>query len=231
MPEFDSFAENYDDALAQGLSVTGEDKEFFACGRIDWLARCLHRYGTTPASILDYGCGTGASVLGLLQLPGVQRVVGVDVSPRSLAVARRLQRSPQAEFHLSHEFMENATLDVAFSNGVFHHIPVAARAEAVAFVSRTLRPGGLFAFWENNPWNPGTRWVMSRIPFDRVARTLSPPKALKLLRAGGFEVLRIDFRFYFPRLLAWFRPLENALVKLPFGAQYQVLCRKPIVCD
>ena len=89
MPEFDSFAENYDDALAQGLSVTGEDKEFFACGRINWLARCLHRYGITPASILDYGCGTGASVAGLWKLPGVQRVVGVDVSPRSLAVARR----------------------------------------------------------------------------------------------------------------------------------------------
>ena len=23
---------------------------------------------------------------------------------------------------------------------------------------RALRPGGLFALWENNPWNPGTRW-------------------------------------------------------------------------
>jgi hypothetical protein len=27
-------------------------------------------------------------------------------------------------------------------------------AAAVDYVYRSLRPGGLFAFWENNPWNP-----------------------------------------------------------------------------
>jgi hypothetical protein len=54
--------------------------------------------------------------------------------------------------------------------------------------SRSLRPGGLFAPWENNPWNPNTRYVMSRIPFDRDATTLSPPKAVGLLRQNGFQV-------------------------------------------
>jgi SAM-dependent methyltransferase len=45
--------------------------------------------------------------------------------------------------------------DLAFCNGVFHHIPLEERAEAVAYVYRSLRPGGLFAFWENNPVEPG----------------------------------------------------------------------------
>ena len=41
------------------------------------------------------------------------------------------------------------------------------------FVRQGLRPGGVFALWENNPWNPGTRLVMRRIPFDRNAVLLS----------------------------------------------------------
>jgi len=52
-----------------------------------------------------------------------------------------------------------------------------------------LKPGGLFAFWENNPWNPGTRIVMSRIPFDRDAEIISPPAAKRLLRRAGFSIL------------------------------------------
>jgi hypothetical protein len=47
---------------------------------------------------------------------------------------------------------------------------------------------------ENNPWNPGTRYVMSRIPFDRDAIPLTPSAARHLLKraalrpANGFSV-------------------------------------------
>jgi len=120
-----------------------------------------------------------------------------------------------------------ADFDLAFCNGVFHHIPLSERADAVNHVLRSLKPGGIFALWENNPWNPGTRYVMSKIPFDRDAITLAPPNARKLLHDGGFEILQTDFQFFFPRPLCWFRGLEPLLAKIPLGAQYQVLARKP----
>jgi hypothetical protein len=90
-----------------------------------------------------------------------------------------------------------------------------------------LQPGGFFAFWENNPWNPGTKIVMSRIPFDRDAITLSYLEARQMLKRAGFQVLRTDFLFIFPRFLRWLRPLETLVARIPFGAQYQILCRKP----
>lgn len=68
---------------------------------------------------------------------------------------------------------------------------------------------------------------MSRIPFDRDAITLSAPKARALLRTGGFEIVRTNFLFIFPRTLSWFRSLEPLAARLPLGAQYQVLARKP----
>src|SRR6059036_11455 len=52
------------------------------------------------------------------------------------------------------------------------------------------------SFWENNPWNPGTRLVMSRIPFDRDAVPLSPPEVRRLVLTAGFR-LEQAIRFLF----------------------------------
>jgi hypothetical protein len=67
---------------------------------------------------------------------------------------------------------------------------------------------------------------MSRIPFDRDAILVSPPHARAILRQGGFRVLRSDFLFLFPRQLAFLRPIERRVARIPIGAQYQVLCQK-----
>jgi len=225
--EFDGYASHYDDDLAQGISVSGEDKMYFARGRIAWMAHCIRRLNEHPCSALDFGCGTGSAIPFLFDLIRVKHVVGVDVSSQSLDVAKQLDRSGRAQFLLFNEYHPGEHVDLAFCNGVFHHIPPDKRAAALAYVYRSLRPGGLFAFWENNPWNPGARYVMSRIPFDRDAITLTPIEAGRLLRGGGFDVLQTDFAFIFPRALSWLRGLEPLVSRLPLGAQYQVLCRKP----
>jgi SAM-dependent methyltransferase len=225
--KFDQYADDYDRALAEGLSVSGEDKAYFARGRVAWLARVLATRGFEPASVMDFGCGTGSAVPLLLELAGGGEVIALDRSQRSLEVAQREHGSERVRFSLFEEYQPSGDVDLVFCNGVFHHIPPAERPAVIDYVSRSLRPGGLFALWENNPWNPGARYVMSRIPFDRDAVPLSPPQARQILRQGGFEVVRTDFLFIFPRVLGWLRGLEAPLARLPLGAQYQVLCRRP----
>jgi SAM-dependent methyltransferase len=225
-PEFDAYAADYDAALAQGLAVSGEDKMYFVRGRLAWLAACLRQLGEQPMTVMDYGCGIGSTTPAFFEWLGVTSVVGTDIAPRALDVARRAYGSERTRFLLFDHYQLNAALDLVYCNGVFHHIPPQAREAAVAYVARALRPGGLWAFWENNPWNPGTRYVMHRIPFDRDAIPLTPPEARRLLQAGGFEILRTDFLFLFPRMLKWLRRLEARLARWPLGAQYQVLCRK-----
>jgi len=223
---FDEFAADYDRALARGLSLSGEDKDFFARGRLAWLSDCLRELGEAPKSVLDFGCGTGSASRYLLDLPAVQRVVGVDISAKCIEVARHSFGSERAQFVLQAEYDPRGEMDLAFCNGVFHHIPVIERANAVNFIYRAVRRGGLFAFWENNPWNPGTRWVMSRIPFDRDAIMLRPREAGRMLSCGGFQVLRTDYLFTFPKILRWLRWVEPMISPLPVGAQYQLLCRR-----
>ena len=226
-PEFDAYAARYDEALAAGLSVTGEDKDYYARGRMTWLAGRLRGLGApAPETVLDFGCGLGASTPLFLEHLGARRVVGVDVSEGLLERAREaFAGEPRARFEAIARYEAPASADLAVVNGVFHHIPPADRAEALAYVRRTLKPGGLFAFWENHPWNPGTRWIMRRVSFDANAITITPPEARRLLRNAGFGVVETDFLFIFPRALRALRPLERPLARLPLGGQYLVLCR------
>jgi len=225
-PNFDAYAAAYDQNLEKGLAVSGESKDFFAGGRVAWLAQVLEKLGSPCNTIMDYGCGTGSSTPYLFDVLKAAALTGIDVSEDSLAIARRTYPTLPATFLQPGHYTPAANLDLAFCNGVFHHIPPAERAGAVGFVHQSLRPGGLFSFWENNPWNPGTRWVISRIPFDRDAITLTPPEARLLLKNAGFEILRTDFLFVFPRILSWMRRFEPWLIPYPLGAQYHILCRK-----
>lgn len=223
---FDAYAEKYDEALQRGLAVSGEDKNFFAERRVEWLAGILSALRVQPATVMDFGCGTGTAAPLLLRLPGCRSVIGIDQSAESLRVARERQSSPRVSFRTPADYGTSEAVDLAYCNGVIHHIPPHERSAALRFVHQSLKPGGLFAIWENNPWNPGTRFVMSRIPFDRDAVPIAGPALAKLLRAGGFEVLRTDYLFIFPRWLRWFRPLEPRVAGWPLGAQYLVLGRK-----
>jgi len=224
---FDHFHADYDEALARGLAVSGEDKLFFARGRVAFLSSCLRELGCRSPSVLDFGCGTGTAVPLLLDELGAERVVGVDASERCLEVARRQHGSERVRFLAAGEFVPRADFGVAFCNGVFHHVPRSERGEAARLIHDGLQPGGFFALWENNPWNPGARLVMRRIPFDRDAVMLSSLEARRLVEAAGLVVLRVDYRFFFPRSLRLLRPLEPYLGKIPLGAQYQVLARRP----
>ena len=225
--EFDQYVEGYDHALRLGISVSGESREFFARRRIECLARRLREQGEKPRLVIEYGCGTGFSVPLLRKILGAEFVIGLDVSNASLEVAREQQDRTRSLFITPDSYAPNEEADLVVSNGVFHHIEAGDRAAALDFVSRSLRPGGLFCLWENNPWNPGTRYVMSRIPFDRDASPLPAVEARRILRNGRLEVLRTDHLFLFPRFLRWLRPLERLASGLPLGAQYQVLSRKP----
>lgn len=225
--EFDAFAENYDEELEKGLVLSGEGKDYFAAGRMRWLAHLLGTRQEKPTRALDFGCGTGSATPFFFEHLGITRLVGMDPSDKSLEIARKTWTEFPVSFTPSlGDGIE--PFDLAFCNGVFHHIPREFREEAFADVFRSLRPGGLFAFWENNPWNPVTRYAMHRVPFDRDAILIWPHEARRLLSAAGFHILHTHYVFFFPRFAAALRGCEPALRWLPLGGQYLVLAQKSL---
>jgi SAM-dependent methyltransferase len=226
--DFDLHANSYDRELGEALAVFGEDREYFARGRVKQLAGRLHQTGLVTRHLMDFGCGTGSTTPILLEILGAESAIGLDTSLRSLDVAKERFASERVHFLPVHEHEPIGTLDLAYCNGVFHHIPPADRTAALRLIWDSLGPGGIFSFWENNPWNPGTRYMMAHCAFDEDAETITPIKARAMLRAARFAVLRTDFAFVFPRILSIFRPLEKLACRLPIGAQYHVLCQKTL---
>ncbi|MDO8539745.1 MAG: class I SAM-dependent methyltransferase [Opitutaceae bacterium] len=228
-PSFDAYARDYDAALDQGLSLTGESRDFYARRRVEIVRDMCRHLGLRIGTVCDYGCGTGDTLPLLHELLATERLIGLDPSTASLAEARRRHVLFPIEWYTPDALDAAAahSVDAVYCNGVFHHIAPAERLIAAQQIVRLLRPGGHWFFWENNPLNPGTRWVMSRIPFDRDAITLRPGEARRLGEEAGANWIETTFHFYFPNALRAFRRVEIWLRRLPLGGQYLVVLRKP----
>jgi SAM-dependent methyltransferase len=223
--DFDRYVEDYEEACGRGLALAGESRDYFARQRVAHTRRRCPR-DLTVRNVVDFGCGLGHTVPYLLEsFPGAS-ALGVDPAAETARSAQARYGSDRVGFSSDVEGLGEGFADLVYCNGVFHHIDPKDRDRAARNVFRWLRPGGVFALWENNPWNPGTRLVMRRIPFDRDAITLSYLEGKALVRRAGFRSADASFHFFFPSALRLLRPLEPRFEGIPLGAQYCVLARK-----
>jgi SAM-dependent methyltransferase len=111
-------------------------------------------YLTTPLHVLDVGCGNGRFGVFLAEhLDGEIAYTGIDNNPALLvAAAAALAGHPRLTARLeTHDILtplpETMPYDLIAVFGVLHHIPGAARREAlIRDVAARLKPGGLLAF-------------------------------------------------------------------------------------
>lgn len=148
--DFDSWAERYDEAVAQGSGVHARYGEV--------LRRVVEVAQVGPGKwVLDIGTGTGN--LAALCLARGARVVGLDPSARMLAAARRkFSTDPRAEFiRVDDPFLDIPypadRLDAVVSIYAFHHVPPPLKPRAVREMVRVLKPGGIWALGDLAFWD------------------------------------------------------------------------------
>ena len=118
---FDEFAAEYDTALNRGLSVSGENKDYFARRRIEWLRNRLRNNVARVEHVMDYGCGIGSTSPLLIEILGATALVGTDSSPKSLEIATQNYNSQTAKFLRFDQYRPDSRFDLVYCNGVFHH--------------------------------------------------------------------------------------------------------------
>ena len=138
---FDGYAAGFDRALTEGLSYRAPELLFRAVAAAQTGPRM--KFG----SVLDLGCGTGLAALPFRPLS--DWLVGVDLSPAMVAQAEskqlydRLATGELAAF-LKGELDKGERYDLVVAADVF--VYVNDLAPVLAAATKTLAPGGVFAF-------------------------------------------------------------------------------------
>ncbi len=157
--EFDRHARSYAQLHEQNIAIVGEEPQYFADYKMrDFRALVDSASLPRDGTYLDFGCGVGASVEPFaLQLPDA-RLVCIDVSSESLAMAQQ-RHGAAADFRWMsgpEGPVDAGLLDGAFACRVFHHIPHDQHLQVLQQLKRSIRPGGLLMVYEHNPFNPLT---------------------------------------------------------------------------
>lgn len=226
--DFDDHAETYRDQIATALPAGVGEVDAFTRIKVWHLARAIARTfpGRRDLAVLDAGCGIGITDSYLKR--SYPLITGFDVSARSVELAARA--NPELSYHSDPGGalpFASDSFDVVFAICVVHHVPPSEWPGFFRQLHRVMKPGGLLAIYEHNPWNPATRWIVSRCEFDRDAVLLGSWACRKTALAAGFSKPATRNILFLPfEGEAWCRWQDRLLSSLPIGAQYELTARK-----
>ena len=227
-PEFDRYSGSYEELLKDPIRdrFMGSGPQFFHLRKRDLIREYFSTRGieTRGLRYLDIGCGKG-ELLSLLR-DDFHQVAGCDPSIGMLGFSQGVETRVQEDSNTIP--FADAAFDFVTAVGVYHHIPPSSRLALAREACRVLRPEGVFAILEHNPYNPVTRLIISRTPVDAHAVLLRPSEARKWMRLAGFSCHAPRYFLYFPepiyrRAGHW---LEHLLRGVPLGGQYAIFGSK-----
>lgn len=151
-----------------------------------------------PRDIVDLGCATGLSTLELQHTFPEADILGLDLSPYFLAVAKVLQRQRQGEGAREHiEFRhavaeatgcESCSADLVSACLVLHEVPTHGIWAIMTEAFRLLRPGGTLAIMEMNPTSERFKRVFSN-PFAYVPFKATEPWLVEYITTNLLGIL------------------------------------------
>jgi len=166
--------------------VIGLDNWWWEVGRRALVASLVNRYGNngTTESILEIGCGTGAT---MKELEGRGLVVGMDISP--LALGRCVEKGIDTVCAADGALLpyRDEQFDVVISIDVLEHID--DDVSALQEIRRVCKPGGVAIFTV-----PAFQFLWSRR--DDTAhhlRRYTLREVKKKVRQAGFRIRRATY--------------------------------------
>jgi len=221
--EFDNFAGDYEEFLAQSVASYGGDLSYYARHKAIVVSQNTNLH---PRSILDFGCGIGRNIPFLQQYFPEADVSGYDISSSSVAMASA--KCPSARFFSEENISElDMPIDIVLAACVFHHVEPEARTSVMREAASFLSEIGEIFIVEHNPLNPLTRKAVKNCPLDQDAELLSLGELKKICRAAGLRVTQSGYTLFFPAALKTLQPIEKVLTRIPFGTQYFIKARRP----
>ncbi|MGA8164622.1 MAG: class I SAM-dependent methyltransferase [Waddliaceae bacterium] len=143
------------------------------------------------SKILDLGCGPGRDAKYFVDKG--YRVVGVDISPQMIALAR--DSVPQADFIVSDIESLNLnceSVDAIWASASLLHVSKQAMPSVLANLYRTLKPGGIFYVSMKRGIGEELRADDRYGGVEKFWNYLSEDELADLIVEGGFQIIEQD---------------------------------------
>jgi ubiquinone/menaquinone biosynthesis C-methylase UbiE len=175
-----------------------ETEAFFETGRIEVQGILDHCRDLDIAlqydgTALDFGCGVGRLSRALAGYFG--EVIGVDIAPSMIALAKQYNDGPQFRFFANQEpdlaLLPDASVDFIYTSIVLQHIPPLAVKQYVAEFFRILRPGGAMSIHmpsTDATWGSGRKALIRKIIGRR-----NYELAWAILRGTGTDIIEMNY--------------------------------------
>jgi SAM-dependent methyltransferase len=123
--------------------------------------------------------------------------------------------------------VKDEAFDLIFVANVLHHIQPELRREVVGNLCRRLRPGGVVAVFEHNPFNPITRRIVSNCSFDEGVILLPKSESLEhFVGVDGVTIMKSGYCLFTPEPLKRMNWIDVLLRKIPLGGQHYVFAQR-----
>lgn len=176
----------------------------------------LNAIAGKPQTILDLGCGTGSSTLMLKQTFPSADVVGMDLSPLMLVVARHKAQRAGLDIRWQHGLAEtteweDASVELVTASFLVHEMPPVITQRVLAECFRLLCPGGQVVILDGNQRIlRHTDWLIAlfREPYSKVYAAGCMEDWMK---AAGFESVQTVPFGWIHQLTVGKKPLRGEL--------------------
>jgi malonyl-CoA O-methyltransferase len=151
-------------------------------------------------TLVDFGCGTGESLIHLAQTTGLS-VVGVDIAEGMIAIARKKAEALKHRLVTKPEFfvadfeqtdLKSASADFVFSNAAIQWSNLPA---VLAEMQRVMRPAGqllLSSFGPQTLLELKEAWRAIGDPWPRIHQFWGADELRHAISEAGFSVTRIE---------------------------------------
>jgi ubiquinone/menaquinone biosynthesis C-methylase UbiE len=161
-------------------------------------------------TVLDLGCGTGENIIPLLKRGA--RVIGIDISPHLIAIAKKRLSNANLEASLSSgdayaTGLPDESVDAIFSIALIHHLDIKIVREEMR---RVLRKDGVIILREPIRFSKGYARVRRLLPAQEDVSEYEHPLTREELatmtqpfRVEGTRYFRLPFIPLVSRVLPW----------------------------
>jgi ubiquinone/menaquinone biosynthesis C-methylase UbiE len=231
--EFDQYARDYFEEMSHPLRNLIDPKgHYFIELKARILEKVSERYFKDRHDIRLVDVGTGQGLFEKFLSPSYPNILAVDLSFEMLKVAKITNElcSPTSAYLQANAFhlpFENGKADLVFMSCVLHHLEKDEIELTLSELARVCSPQGCIVFFEHNPFNIFTQWVINTTPLDRNAHLVTYKQLTRKAENAGIHIIDRQFFLYGTRKIdTLINRCLPGLANLPLGGQFALIGRK-----